>query len=540
MKKHLRKFGLWVCVLAFGGTLFAQDYSTLGEQENRLKSIANASGNATLKSLVKTEGGKDIWMLTLGTGDVENKPAMAIVGGVEGSHLLGVEMALRFAEDVINNRSSVLDETTFYVFPNMSPDAYDAYFNNVKWERNGNSKDTDDDRDGRLNEDGYEDLDGNGIITLMRVADATGNWMMHPADNRIMIPADKEKGEQGGYKVFSEGRDNDRDGSFNEDGAGGIRFNKNLTFEYDYFTPGAGEHPVSELETRALLDELYLKWNIYGIFTFGPGNNLSSPWKYNRAGASQRVVTSVLAEDAKLNELISKEYNETVGLKDAPASVDPGGDFHRWAYFHFGRLSLGTPGWWVPMIKGDSSMKANSDKNREVNFLRWAAQEGLENYFVDWKEMEHPDFPGQEVEVGGIAPYVMMNPPIEMIGPVVDKHNQFITELTAKQAKLEFVNMRTEGVGKDLTRITVDVYNSGVLPTHTQMGARSRWLRPVKVTLNTENGQEIVSGRKMQMIRALNGDNHQSFSWLVKGKGSVLLEVGAPHVGFISSSINLK
>ena len=540
MKKHLHKFGLWVCVLAFGGTLFAQDYPTLSEQENRLKSIANASGNATLKSLIKTEGGKDIWMLTLGTGDMENKPAMAIVGGVDGSHLLGVEMALRFAEDVVNNRADVLNQTTFYVFPNMSPDAYKAYFNSVKWERNGNAKATDDDRDGRLNEDAYEDLDGNGLITLMRVADATGDWMMHPADDRVMIPANKEKGEKGSFKVFSEGRDNDQDGTFNEDGEGGIRFNKNLTFEYDYFTPGAGEHPVSELETRALLDELYLKWNVYGIFTFGPGNNLSKPWRYNRAGASKRVVTSVLKEDAKLNELISNSYNDMVGLKDAPASVNPGGDFHRWAYFHFGRLSLGTPGWWVPMVKSDSTMKANADKNREVNFLRWAAQEGLENYFVDWKTMDHPDFPGQKVEVGGIAPYRMMNPPIEMIDPVVEKHNAFIADLTTKQAKLELVNMQTESVGKGLTRITVDVYNTGVLPTHTQMGARSRWLRPVKVSLGINNDQQIVSGRNMQMIRALDGDNHQSFSWLVKGKGTVSLEVGAPHVGFVSTTINLK
>lgn len=289
-----------------------------------------------------------------------------------------------------------------------------------------------------------------------------------------------------------------------------------------------------------MLDELYLKWNLYGIFTFGPGNNLSTPWKYNRAGASKRVVTSILEEDAMLNDLISKEYNKTVGLKDAPASENPGGDFHRWAYFHFGRLSLGTPGWWVPMVKGDSTMKPNADKNHEVNFLRWAAEEGLDNYFADWKEIKHPDFPSQKVEVGGIAPYAMMNPPIEMIDGVVEKHNQFITDLTTKQAKLELVNMRTESVGKGLTRVTVDVYNSGVLPTHTQMGARSRWLRPVKVVLNTENNQEIVSGRKMQMIRALNGDHHQSFSWLVKGKGSVSLEVGAPHVGFVSTTINLK
>ncbi|WP_422004318.1 M14 family metallopeptidase [Roseivirga pacifica] len=528
-------------ILGFITTLVqAQDYNNAQQLAQRLRSLASSSSSASLESLTKTLGGKDIWMLTLGTGDVDNKPAIAVVGGVEGKHLLGVEMAVRFAEDVIANRSELLENTTFYVFPNMSPDATEQYFAALKYGRSGNAKPTDDDRDGRLDEDPFEDLNGDGMITMMRVYDETGDWTTHAADARVMVKADKSKGEKGTYKYFTEGRDNDLDGKFNEDGQGGIHFNKSLTYEYAYFTPGAGEHPVSELENRALLDMLYTKWNIFSVVTFGPGNNLSSPWKYNRAGASKRVVTSILNGDDDINQLVSSKYNEIVGLKDAPRSGDQGGDFYQWAYFHFGKLSFGTPGWWVPTVKGDSTVAPNKDKNAEVNFIRWATQEGINNAFVEWTAIDHPDFPGQKVEVGGVAPFLMMNPPLEKIGDLGEKHAEFIAELAGMQPEIKLVNVKSESVGKGLTRITADLYNAGTLPTHSTMGQRSRWLRRVKVALQLDGNQEVVSGRKVQLIRNVDGDEAQQLTWLIKGKGSVTIEAGAPHTGIVSSSVDLK
>lgn len=540
MKHNLQKLSLLVGMFCMVAMAWAQEYTTLPQQAQRLRNLANSSNMASLKSLTKTLGGKDIWMLTLGKGDAESKPAIAVVGGVEGSHLLSVEMALRFAEGIISDHSDVLDNTTFYVFPNMSPDAYEQYFAALKWERSGNARPTDDDRDGRLNEDPFDDLDGNGMITWMRVEDPTGDWITHPADSRIMIKADRSKGEKGMYKVFTEGRDNDLDGTFNEDGEGGIHFRKNLTYEYPYFVAGSGEHSVSELENRALLDMLYTKWNLYGVFTFGPGNNLSSPWRYNRAGASKRVVTSILNDDAGLNKYLSDIYNETVSLKNAPDSGEQGGDFLQWAYFHFGRLSVGTPGWWVPTVKDEEGQAANKDKNREVNFLRWAEQEGLTNYWVDWKEVSHPDFPNQKVEVGGIAPFVMNNPPLAKIGDAARNHTDFIVKMAKMQANVQLVNLKTEAVGKGMTRITVDVYNGGTLPTHTEMGTRSRWLQPVKVELSLGNGQELISGRKIQTLRSLDGDASVQFTWLVKGSGTVKIQAGASHAGVDSQTVNLK
>lgn len=514
------------------------DYSNYSKLTQKIKNLQRTnSSNSKLEQLTTTIGGHKIWALTLSKGNAKNKPAIAIVSGVDGSHILGPEMAVNIAENILKNHADVLEKTTFYIFPNMSPNATENYFSKLKHYKNGNAKNTDDDRDGEVNEDPFEDLNNDGFITMMRVEDVTGDYIKLKEDNRILVKANKNKGQTGKYKIFSEGIDNDKDGKFNEDGKGGIAFNKNFSYGYNYFKPGVGEHPVSEKENRALLAFLYDQWNIFAIVTLGPENNLSSPLKYNASGARKRVVTSVLKQDAALNKFLSGKYNKITKTKGAPVSKGKGGDFFQWSYFHFGKLALSTPGWWVPKVK-DSAKK--SAKNKYVNYLNWAKKENISNAFVDWKQINHPDFPGQKVEVGGIAPYKMINPPFKMVAGISKKHTDFILELAKMQPNITLQNLSSESVGNGLTRITVDVHNSGILPTHTQMGSRSRWLRKIKVELKLNKNQQIISGREIILVNNIDGDSSQKFSWLIKGKGNVKLEAGTSHTGSDSATIKLK
>lgn len=530
-------FGLLICFISLQVTA-QSDYNNYNKLTQKLKTLqrTNAS-NAKLKALTTTIGGYKIWALTLSKGNANNKPAIAIVSGVDGKHILGPEMAVNIAENILKNHSDVLEKTTFYIFPNMSPNATENYFSSLKHYNNGNAKNTDDDRDGSINEDPFDDLNKDGMITMMRVEDATGNYIKLKEDERILVKADKNKGQLGAYKLFTEGIDNDKDGKFNEDGNGGIQFNKNFSFKYPYFKPGAGEHPVSEKENRALLDFLYKQWNIYAIITLGPENNLSNPLKYNPSGARKRVVTSILKGDAALNKFLSGKYNKIIGAKNAPRNSGKGGDFFQWSYFHFGKLALSTPGWWVPKVK-DSAKK--SAKNNYVNYLNWAKKENISNVFVDWKEVKHPDFPNQKVEVGGISPYKMINPPYKLVADISKKHTKFIIELAKMQPNITLKNIKTEAVGKGITRITIDVYNDGLLPTHTEMGKRSRWLRKIKVAIKTNKKQQILSGRKITLVNSIDGDSSQKFTWLVKGKGSVSVEAGTSHTGIDIATIKLK
>ena len=76
-----------------------------------------------------------------------------------------------------------------------------------------------DDMDDQADEDGPDDLDGNGFITEMRVKDPAGEWMPVEGEPRLMRKADPSKGEKGIYKLYVEGIDNDGDGEYNEDPA---------------------------------------------------------------------------------------------------------------------------------------------------------------------------------------------------------------------------------------------------------------------------------------------------------------------------------
>jgi len=534
-------------IALFSGLLFCfttvqisaqTDYSNYSKFSQRLKTLQsqNAS-NSKLETLTTTVGGHKIWTLTLSKGDAKNKPAIAIVSGVDGMHILGPEMALQIAENILKNHADVLEKTTFYIFPNMSPNATENHFSALKHGNNGNAKSTDDDRDGEFNEDPFDDLNNDGLITFMKIEDPTGDYILHKDDNRILVKANKNKGEVGKFKFLTEGIDNDKDGNFNEDGKGGILFNKNFSYKYPYFKPGAGEHPVSEKENRALLDYLYEQWNIFTIVTLGPENNLSTPLKYNAAGAKKRVVSSILKEDAALNKFISDKYNKITGTKDAPVSTGKGGDFFQWSYFHFGKLALSTPGWWVPKVK-DADKK--SAKNSSINYLNWAKQENISNAFVDWKPINHPDFPNQKVEVGGIPPYKMINPPYNMVADISKKHTDFILELAKIQPSIALQNLTSEAVGNDITRISVDIHNQGLLPTHTEMGKKSRWLRKIKVALKLTKNQQIISGREITLVDSIDGDTSQKFSWLIKGKGNVTIEAGTSHTGIDTATVKLK
>jgi len=543
MRKLL--FTALVCFAA--GSALAQDYSNAAEQANRLNALVKAyPQTASLKSLAKTNGGKDIWLLTIGTGKTEHKPAIAVIGGVEGNHLLGTELAIGFAEQLLkasgtDSVKNLLARTTYYVFPNMSPDAMEQYFSKLRNGRNGNATAADDDRDGKTGEDGWDDLDGDGKITFLRIESVTGDYKLHPDDARVLIKADISKGEKGKYKLLTEGIDNDKDGQFNEDGEGGIAFNKNLTYNHKTFAPGAGDYPASEKETRAMLDFLYDAFNVYAVVSFGSNNNLSNPIPYNPQAAAQRIVAGLLEPDAKVNGMVSDLYNKVTGTKDAPRNNTTGGDVLSWAYFHYGRYSFSTPGWWVPKTRPDTAKKEKAFTVEDVtaNYLRWASQQGISNTFTEWKTIQHPDFPGQKVEVGGVDPYVMMNPPYKMVEPVVKKHTDFLVKLALHQPEIDVINVKTEKLANGLTRVSLDVVNKGGLSTHSKLGERSYFIKKVKVAVQTSGKQEVVGGRKIHLLNSIDANGSESFSWVIKGTGKLVIEAGCPTAGNKSIEVTL-
>lgn len=524
-----------ICV--FAGT----NYNDHRQLSQNLRQLAESYPDlANLQSLAITDGGKEIWLLSIGSGDQANKPAIAVVAGVSGDHLLGTELATSFARQILGSSRQqdvrkLLDSVTFYVFPDMSPDARAQYFAPLRYERFGNATPADLDRDGRIGEDPYDDLNGDGMITMMRIKDPTGQWMKHPDDERILVKARLDKGERGQYLLFSEGIDNDKDGQFNEDGEEGVFFNMNFTFDYPVFERGAGEHAVSEIETRAIADFLFEAKNVFAVVSFGPANNLSHPVNFNDRNASGRIITGWLEHDVSINRMVSQTYGQHVDLAGAQAVQGSQGDFFQWAYFHYGRFSFSTPGWWVPPA-GENGRPMD---HPEVNFMRWAEQEQIPDVFVPWTRVDHPDFPGQEVEVGGLAPFVMKNPPQSLIAGISETHVDFLMHLASLRPQIDILNVKTEQLGRNLYRITADISNTGAFPATTQLGQRVRWVQKPVVRLVVDRRQEVVSGKTIDIIRELEGYSSTQRSWLIRGSGTVNLRAGAESTGFREIQIKL-
>src|SRR5690606_34326885 len=126
----------------------------------------------------------------------------------------------------------------------------------------------------------------------------------------------------------------------------------------------------------------------------------------------------------------------------------------------------------------------------------------------------------------------------EKVGSIASEHTAFILKLADIQPKLEFHNLKTESLGNGLTRVTVDLYNNSPLPTHSEMGTRSRWLRKIRIDLDA-SADKIVSGDKIKLLDSLDAFGKETLSWIVRGTGSVTIKAGAAHAGFATQTVKL-
>jgi hypothetical protein len=541
---------LFLFFFSIGFAYGQSDYLTYEKLSKKLKDFESKSKFCTVKSIGKSSGGKDLWLVTL-SESAKPKPALLITAGIDGKHQAGTQIAVQLIDQLLksDNLSKLLANKTLYFVPSVNPDATDAFFDKLKMEKSGNATKTDDDRDGQIGEDPFEDMNNDGLITKIRIEDVTGEFIESPDDARLLVKADPTKNQVGKYLLLSEGFDNDKDGKFNEDFSEGVNIDKNFTFDHPVFEKGSGVYVASEPETRALLDFLYLNQNIYAVLTFGMHNNLTETPKYDSKMATSRIIKSWLEKDVKTAELVSTLYTQKAKLKDAPKLPMTKGNFAQTAYYHAGRFSFSTPGWWTPkeevqkdsaQVKVEKPKKEMGEPNPELAYLKWATKENLTNIFVNWTPVKHPDFPNQKVEVGGFAPYVLNNPPASYLEESTSKHKQFVEELLAAMPKIETNVPVVEKVQSDLYRVTIKVVNKGLLPTYTEIGDKIRFVSRMKTEIVLANNQSMVSGRKYYLRNSMQPGESEEYSWLISGSGKVTIQTGCATTGVKELIVELK
>jgi hypothetical protein len=332
-----------------------------------IRSLAGSHGNlATVTSLAKTEAGRDIWLLTLGRRqgvDVNVRPALLIVANLEANHVVGSSAALFTAEHLLTQYGSdaavtkLLDERTVYIIPRANPDGAELVFTLRGFETPykpfaGNAE-----RGGLNVRERGRDLNGDGLVTLMRVRDPEGRMMPDPADARVLRPADRTRAERGSYRVMVEGIDPDSVDAYVPMGTDGVNLNRNFPHEYLYFQPHAGPHMVSEVESRTLADFVHDRHNIAAVLTFSFHDNLRTAPPAQRSvpqgvtGNPPNVPTNILPADRPFFDYVSSQFQQLTGLRGEGAENEAG-SFPQFVYYQLGLPSFTTPVWTLPPAQG--------------------------------------------------------------------------------------------------------------------------------------------------------------------------------------------
>lgn len=422
-------------------------YHSYKEVTEYLKAVqAKFPHLARVSSMGKSFLGKDIWVIEITNRELkkpEHKPAMYIDGGTHGNEVTGTEVCLHTIHYLVNNYgkddriTKLLDTRTFYIAPSVNPDSNNLFVTTPIRSLRNNQRPYDDDGDGALDEDPAEDLNGDGLITMMRKKDPEeGTMIGHPDDPRIMVRPNREKGEKGMYKVWwSEGIDNDKDGKINEDGRGGVNINRNYPAYWQpaYKQARGGIYPLSEPEARAIVDFCLAHPNIATVQSY----HTSGGFLYQPLAAEK--VSAIPREDQAVFKKIADAYKKATGNEVRRPYREKGprpgpygfGIFIDWAYMHFGAYSGTTELWRLP----DEYDPAKQEKKKDEKISKDEYSKYLERSkawytfidnelggkgFVPWKEFIHPTL--GKIEIGGWEKLVRSNPPPKFLKEVVEKN----------------------------------------------------------------------------------------------------------------------
>lgn len=504
----------------------------------------------TVQSLTKSPAGHDIWLLTLGTPEAESHPAVLYIAGLEGPDLASTEIALRVIEawaERMQSNTALLDSVTFYWIPRLNSDAAMSYFATPQQESFINGNAYDDDRDARIDEDGPDDLDGDGLISWMLIEDPAGEWVADSLYPEIMRKADKEKGETGRYKLLPEGKDNDRDGKIDEDPVGGVDINKNFTYDYPFFAKHSGLFQMSESESKAVADFVFSHDNIFLVYSFSRHHNLVESWKAEKneqAGEPDRDAKKDLklvpAADASYYHYLSQLYQKTLNPEHAPEAQFGQGALPEWAYFHAGRFSVSAPAWWPPQVSKDSVQTDDQDLAQKRRWIQYSRHIG--EGFTAWKSIDHEDFPGRTVRVGGFYPFFGFVPPADSLVVLAEKHESLLLQFAGLRPQLQWDRVRTVTLGKDVYRIEAVLHNNGFLPTASEIGSRMKWVPKIRVSIELPSGARLISGQERFTLDRLQGfSSHDKIQWVVRtNQESIRLLAESPAAGRAEYALELK
>lgn len=524
-------------------------------------------------SLGKSHQGRDIWAVILNntkTGPAEHKSGYYIDGNIHGNEIQGTEVALYAIWYLLDNygktefATRLLDERAFYIIPTMNPDGRDYFVNKREAHRTGLIP-VDDDRDGIADEDGPEDLDGDGFITQMRKKDPNGRYKSHPDDPRVMIPV--RPGEKGEYSLLgSEGIDNDKDGRINEDRLGGYDMNRNYGFNWqpNYVQRGAGPYPFSFPETKATREFLLAHPNIMGAQNFHNtgGMILRGPGAKNMGDypmADIRIYDYI----GKKGEKIIPGYRYIIIYKDLYTVYGGSVDFLYsvlGAYTFSNELDM-TPSFSFPT----GGREPGDEEDEELQRMRSLARRLYEmthhdlvllgEQFADWTPYKHPLY--GDIEIGGVKIYGTRVPPLFQLADTCHRNAAFCLFHADQLPRLIFDEVAVKKLEGGFYQIDITLKNTRVTPTISAQARQKKLHRADRLKLEGKNVKLLAAGSLIDRFRGITRkiktrDNSLwvssgipsfgkvNYRLLVKGKGNIKIIYDSLKGGYYTKTATLK
>ena len=502
-------------------TTFQYDhYYKYDELEKNLKYFSEKYPElCDLESICVTEENRNVYAMTITnkkTGAALDKPAFHIDGNTHAGEVTG-SMAAMHAIDVLLTGygedkviTKILDRMTIYVVPRISPDGAETYLTTPYSIRSVNR--VHNPEKGGIRS---EDLDGDGVIRMMRIPTPYGAWKKDKDDSSIMAKRDPGDADGEFYDIYAEGNFEAFDGDENlkekkEDWS--LDFNRN--YPYGWFPEnrqaGAGKYPLSNPETKAMADWVIEHPNIGGVSTnhTSGGIILYPPGTRPSTAVSEKDINQFI-EIANMGkeELGYEPLNIYDSFIADPANYDSGA-FDDWCYQSQGIVAYTVELWdlakrvGVPLVWNARNKESAQDElKRFVACMKWV-KENAPEYYEDWKPFHHETF--GDVEIGGFNfKFSQQNPPESFLNGVLEQMTRFMIRFAQSMPRLRIDTLTSEKVSDDIYKVTAVVGNLGYLPTNlTEEAKKLNISKEVEVTIS---GGKIVSGLEKTKIGNLEG-----------------------------------
>lgn len=451
-----------------------------------------------LISIGKSYEGKDIWLLEITEREskkAEEKPGFYIDGNIHSNEIQGSEFSLYTAwylvESYYHNTfiNQLLKEKVFYIAPTINPDARNNYMmaaNTANTPRSGMMP-VDDDRDGLLDEDGLDDINGDGHVTYMRRRNPNGRYKIDPDNPKWLILADPD--EAGTYEFLGlEGIDNDGDGEINEDRVGGYYDpNRDWAWDWqpDYIQSGAYKYPFSVPENKAVADFVMAHPNIAGAQSY-----------HNSGGMILRGPGG--KEDEKNFHDVDKGVYDALGKKGAKmipgykylvlyADLYPafGGEL---TWFHGGRgIFTFTNELFTGKYFFNKEYKSYNERMKDsFEFDRLLL---FEDAFVEWESFNHPAY--GEIEIGGFKRNFSRVDPGFLLESDAHRNMAFTLFHAFHTPHLVIEQVDEKDLGNGLKEITATIANKRMIPTHSGNDIANKIIRPDYAIIS---GVDVIAG----------------------------------------------